>query len=360
MIHTERAMRTRIAAALAAALLAVLLAGCQGKESVPKGEPPEVRADDKVVVYSSRKEDFVEPLLDKFTQDTGIEVEVLHAGDTAVNRLNEEAASVQADIFVSNDAGSLEYLRLRGVLAPLDDPIDLSAIDPSYRAEDGSWFGISARTRVFIYNKDLIREGEMPKAVWELTDPRWKGQFAITRGGNGSMIAHVSALRTQWGDEKTEEWIRTIKENAGAITEGHSDIRKAVGAGEFKFGLVNNYYFHLQLREPTDNNVGVIYPDQGDGEMGAFVNAAGVGIVAGGPNPGAARKFVEWILASENQLAFVSTSLEVPLDPTLEAPDGARSIDSYNVMDMPLRSLGQVWADSRALIEKAGLDLELK
>lgn len=352
-------MKVRIAILLVVALSAALLAGCQGSESAPKSEAPEAQADETLVVYSSRKEDFVEPLLAKFTEDTGIEVEVLHAGDAAVNRLNEEAANVQADIFISNDAGSLEYLRLQDVLAPLDG-VDLSVIDPAYRAEDGSWFGVSARTRVLIYNKDLITEAEMPKTVWELTDPKWKGQFAITRGGNGSMIAHVSALRAEWGDEKTEEWIQTIKDNAGAITDGHSDIRKAVGAGEFKFGLVNNYYFHQQLREPTDNNVGAIYPDQGEGEMGAFVNAAGVGIVAGGPNPGAAKKFVEWVLAPENQMAFVSTSLEVPLDPSLEVPEGARSIDSYSVMDMPLRTLGEVWADSRALIEKAGLDLELK
>ncbi len=228
-----------------------------------------------------------------------------------------------------------------------------------YRAEDNSWFALSARTRVLMYNKDLITEEEMPKNIWDLTDPKWQGEFAITRGGNGGMIGHVSALRNEWGDEKTTEWIEKVKENAGGIMEGHGDIRRAVGAGEFTFGLVNNYYYHQQLQEPTDNNVGVIYPDQGEGEMGAVVNAAGVGFINGAPNADNAAIFLEWILQPENQREFSYASLEVPINPEIEAIEGAATIDDYQTHDMPLSQLGEVWEDTRELIESAGLDLDL-
>jgi iron(III) transport system substrate-binding protein len=349
-------MKLKFLAVAALSLLALTGAGCAQRAS----QVTDSEESGRLVVYTSRKEDFVAPLLEKFTKDTGIKVDALYADDAVVNRLKEEAGSPKADVLIGNDAGALEYLRLQGVLGTDEEFAGLEAIDPAYRADDGSWFGLTARTRVLIYNKDLISEDEMPKTIWELTDPRWNGRFAVTRGGNGSMIAHVSALRAQWGDDKTEEWIRKVKENAGAITDGHSDIRKAVGAGEFAFGLVNNYYYHQQLREPTDNNVGAIYPDQADGEMGAVVNAAGVGIVTGGPNSASARRFVEWVLLPENQLAFAGASLEVPLNPAIEAPEDAAAIDSYRVNDMPLSSLGDVWEDTRSLIERAGLDLELK
>jgi iron(III) transport system substrate-binding protein len=174
------------------------------------------------------------------------------------------------------------------------------------------------------------------------------------------MLAHISALRAVWGDEKTEEWISKAKDNAGAITDGHGDIRKAVGAGEFPYGLVNNYYYHQQLLEPTDNNVGIVYPDQGPDAIGAFVNAAGVGFVADGPNPAAAVAFAEWVLLPENQKEFSYNSLEVPLNPDIEAPENAAAIDSYKVLEMPLSELGLVWEDTRDLVEKAGLALELK
>lgn len=313
-----------------------------------------------LVVYTSRKEEFVAPLLEKFTKDTGIDVDALYADDAVVNRLKEEKVAPRADVVISNDAGALEYLRREGVLGPLAGIKGVGSIPEAFRAPDGSWFGLSARTRVLIYNKDLVTEADMPKSIWELTDEKWKGRFAITRGGNGSMIAHISALRSEWGDEKTEEWIGKVKDNAGAITDGHGDIRKAVGAGEFAFGLVNNYYYHQQLREPTDNNVGVIYLDQGAEEMGAVVNAAGAGFVAGGPDPAAARAFAEWVLLPENQLEFSRTSLEVPLNTEVPAPEGAAAIDSYKVHGLALSELGEVWEDTRALIERAGLDLELK
>ena len=351
-------MRLKTFAAAAFAALALGVTGCATQSAdAPRTEDGPAGT---LVVYTSRNEDFVKPLLEKFTADTGIEVEALYADDKVVNRLKEEAVSPRADVMIGNDAGALEYLRLQNVLAPIGDIAGIDSIGQSFRATDDSWFGLSARTRGFIYNKDLLGEDEMPTSIEELADPKWKGRFAVTRGGNGSMIAHISALRAQWGDERTEEWIRDVKENAGAITDGHSDIRKAVGGGEFAFGLVNNYYYHQQLAEPTDNNVGFIYPDQGEGQMGAFVNAAGAGFVAGGPNPDSAKVFAEWVLLPENQREFGGASLEVPINPEIEAPESAAPIDSYRVNAMQLSELGPVWEDTRALIERAGLDLELK
>lgn len=324
--------------------------GTPGSVEEPAGE---------VVIYSSRNEKFMQELFDKFEKDTGIKVRALNGKDEIINKIKEEANNVQADIFLSNDIGGLEHLRLEGLLQGYE-PEGIETIDEKYRAEDNSWFGLSARTRIFMYNKDLMTEEEMPKTLWELTDEKWKGQFAITRGGNGSMIAHVSALRNEWGDEKTLEWLNKIKENAAIITDGHGDIRRAVGSGEVKFGLVNNYYYHQQLAEPTDNNVGAIYPDQGEGEMGAFVNAAGVAFIKGAPHPVDAKVFLDWIVLPENQREFSYASMEVPVNPAVEAVEAAAKISDYKVSDMPLRDLGKVWEDTRQLIEQSGLDLEIR
>lgn len=343
---------------LTAALAGALVAGCAGGAgnggSGGGGEDP-----GELVVYSARNETFVDELLQSFEVETGIRVLPWHGGDNAVNKIKEEAGRVHGDIFISNDIGALEHLRISGLLEGYE-PSGIETIDARYRAQDNSWFALSARTRVLMYNKDLISEEQMPKTIWELTDPVWAGQFAITRGGNGGMIGHVSALRNQWGDEQTLEWLSAVKDNAGSIMQGHGDIRRAVGAGEFAFGLVNNYYYHQQLREPSDNNVGVIYPDQGPDDMGAVVNAAGVGLIKDGPNGDNARIFLEWILRPENQRAFSYRSLEVPVNPEIEAIEEAASIGDYKVHDMPLSQLGHVWEDTRQLIEASGLDLELR
>ncbi len=333
-----------------AALAAGFTAGCGGDREVSEGV---------LVVYSARNEHFVDSLLEKFSADTGIRVRALHAGGAAVNRIKEERNNVHADIFISNDTGALEHLRMNGLLQGYE-PEGIESIAPRYRAVDNSWFALSARTRVFMYNRDLIDEAEMPRTLREMTLPEWRGKFAVTRGGNSSMVAHISALRREWGDEKTAGWIAGIRDNAGAVMSGHGDIRRAVGAGEFVFGLVNNYYFRQQLREPVNNNVGVIYPDQGEGEMGAVVNAAGVAFIKGAPNGDNARRFLDWILLPENQREFSYASLEVPINPAVEAADGVEHITDYRVHDMPLSELGEVWEDTRRFIEESGLDLEIR
>lgn len=315
----------------------------------------------ELVVYSSRNETFVQELLDKFEDETGVSVSALHEADPL--QIQEEAGNVQADIFISNDLGALEYLNQQDLLEGFDAE-NADSIDEQFRAENNEWIAISARARGFIYNKDMISEDEVPTRMEDLLDSEWadvENGYAITRGGNGGMIGNVSALRYEWGDERTAEWIDAIQENAAGIFEGHGDIRRAVGAGEHAFGLVNNYYYHQQLEEPEDNNVGFVYTDQGDDEMGAIANAAGLGMVAGAPNDDNARAFVEWVLEEENQLAFVGESLEVPINTDLEPPyEEAVPFNELHVQDMPLRELGNYFQDTRELIEQSGLDLELR
>lgn len=324
-------------------------------------ENAEADLDGELVVYSSRNEAFVDSLLDKFTDETGIEVRALHGADPL--QIQEEAGNVQADVFISNDIGALEYLNGEGLLEGFD-PENVDSIDEQYRADNNEWIAISARARGFIYNKDMISEDEMPTRMEDLLDAEWadvENGYAITRGGNGGMIGNVSALRYEWGDERTSEWIEAIQENAAGIFEGHGDIRRAVGAGEHAFGLVNNYYYHQQLEEPDNNNVGFIYADQEDGEMGAIANAAGLGLVAGAPNNENAQAFIEWVLEEENQLEFVGESLEVPINTDLEPPyEQAVPFDELHVQDMPLSELGNYFNDTRELIEQSGLSLDLR
>jgi iron(III) transport system substrate-binding protein len=351
-------------------LAIVILAGCGNQDdngSTPAGnQGEEVALEGTLVVYSARNERFVQDLLDKFTADTGVQVRALHGASGL--QIQEEARNVQADIFISNDLGELGYLHNQGLLEGAN-PAGIETIPQEFRADDNAYFAISIRSRGFIYNKDLISLEEMPKSGEDLLDPKWKDApkgFAITRGGNGGMIGHVSALRYEWGDEKTAEWIAAIRANATGIYNGHGDIRRAVGAGEHAFGLVNNYYFHQQLLEPNNNNVGFIYLDQEEGQMGTIANAAGVGLIKGAPNKTNALGFLEWVLLPENQVKFVGRSLELLINSEFGAeypPEVEPYIIPFNelkIQDMPIKELGNFFQDTRALIERSGLDLDLR
>ncbi|SDC56457.1 iron(III) transport system substrate-binding protein [Pelagirhabdus alkalitolerans] len=332
----------------------MLIAGCGADEQ------------DEIVIYSARNEQFVQDLLDQFEEDTDIEVTALHGAEPL--QIMEERENVQADVYISNDLGALGYLDQEGLLQGHDfEGID--SIPSDFRASDNAYFAISARARGFIYNEDLIDREDMPTSAEDLFDPEWadvENGYAITRGGNGGMIGHVSALRYEWGDERTAEWIDSIQTNAAGIFEGHGDIRRAVGEGQHAFGLVNNYYFHQQLLEPDNNDVGFIYLDQDEDDMGAVANAAGAGLVNGGPNPENGIAFMEWLLEPENQVQFVGESLELLINAEYGAsyPEEVEPhivpFDELHVQDMPITELGNYFEDTRALIEDSGLDLELR
>ncbi|MBS4021257.1 MAG: extracellular solute-binding protein [Dethiobacter sp.] len=367
MIKSKKSIIVLLVAILSLSLYAT---GCGKKANTPAAPPKgseNVNTDPgQLVVYSSRNERFTQELLDKFSADTGIKVLPLHGAKEL--QIVEEARNVQADIFISNDLGALGYLHLEGLLQGAN-PKGIETIPANFRSDDNAYIAISLRARGFIYNKDLITEKEMPRSAEDLFDPKWaqlKNGYAITRGGNGGMIGHVSALRYEWGDAKTAEWIDAIRKNSAGIYQGHSEIRKAVGAGEHTFGLVNNYYFHQQLLEPTNNNVGFIYLDQGQGQMGAVANAAGVGLVKGGPNGANAIAFLEWLLLPENQAAFVGASLELLINSQFGAvyPPAVQphiiDFKDLKLQNMPIKELGNYFQDTRALIEASGLDLDLK
>ena len=308
-----------------------------------------------LVVYSSRKEKFLRPLLTKFERETQIKVKLLSG--VKVVKILEEQKRPLGNIFISNDVGQMEFLRSQGALKGMEMTPDFG-ISKKFMAPDYSWIGLSARSRILMYNKKLISEEKMPKTLWELTQKKWKGQFAITRGGNTSMIAHVAALSSLWGEEKTRTWIRKIKENAGAITNGHTEIRKAVGRGEFKFGLVNNYYYHLQRLEKKHHDVGAIYPDQQG--AGVFTNSAGVALLKNPTHQAQAESFMKWVVKADNQKLFIHSSHETPLNPTIAHRTPGKNIHQYKSTDVPLKLLGPNWQKSKKLIESAGLDLAIK
>ena len=307
---------------------------------------------EEIVVYSSRREQFVRPILQQFEEETGIDVQLLTGQEAQFNlRLKEEAQNPRADIFLANDAGVMEDLRREGILTEAPEAVK-EEIPSDKRAPDGSWFGLSARTRILMYNEELLEEEELPESIVDLTDSRFAGEFALTRPGNGSMISHMAGLRLYHGDEWTENFIQDLLANEPEIMSGHTDIRRAVGRGEVKLGLVNNYYYRLQLEEEEHNNVSALYPDQGEDEMGIFVNVAGAALIEGGPNPDAREELINYLLTEEVMIEYAGLSKETPL--VAEHDLYEVDIDDFKHMDVNLHEIGDYWEGTLDLMERAG------
>lgn len=323
--------------------LALVFAGCTTTEKPVVSSTEEAK---ELTIYSGRQEKFIIPMVERFEQQTGIKVNLISGKATEyAHRIVEEGENTQADVFLSNDAGILEYLRLENALTPIDKDT-LKVVPKNYRAKDGTWVGITVRCRVFIYNKDLIKAEDVPKSIFDIVNPKYKGQFTINRAGNESMVTYFASIRSIIGPEKTLELLKGIMTNKPLILQSHTDVRRAVGSGEAKFGFVNNYHYKTQLLEEGMNNVGVIFPDQGEGQIGTFSNVSGAAITRYCKHPKNALSLIQFLLQPEQQ----KLNDETPIIPGIEGIE----YDDYKAADTSLSDIGPLWEETIEMMEKAG------
>ena len=342
-------MRSRLLVAVSLALILVTTLGIGLTGCNIGGQKSAVKTGEELVLYSGRKEKYIKPVIKEFEKKTGIKV-VFHAGDASqlANQIIEERKNPRADVYISNDAGALGFLSNKKMLQPYESEAT-KKVPANLKADDNTWVGASIRSRVIMYNKILVKEADVPKSVFDLTDPKWKGKFAFAGSSNESMVSHITALRLLKGNKFTEDFLKKLLANDPVVTKGHSDIRKAVGAGELELGLVNHYYYHKQLDEGS--NVGVIYPDQGDGDMGTVLNVAGLGIVKGAKNNVSAQKFIDFVLSPQAQQSFAGENKELPVLSDVAVVD-ALPLTEFKQADVDLGDLGKHLNKTMDMIEK--------
>lgn len=347
-------LRLQIATALAASgVLTLGLVACGGEDSTIDAGAEQ--GDEKIAVYSGRNENLVGPLLDKFTQQTGIKV-VTRYGNTAqmAAQLLEEGDRSPADVFFAQDAGALGAVSKKGMFAAL--PADVTGKVPTtYRARNGDWVGVTARSRVLVYNPDLVSADQLPKSVFDLTDPTWKGKVGVAPT-NASFQAFVTAIKVQHGEAKAAEFLAGLAANEPQIRDGNIKIVEDVNAGKFPVGLVNHYYLGEIAKEqgkaPEELPAKLHFFPGGD--TGALVNVAGVGVLKKAAQDPDVRAFVDYLLSPEAQSYFAEQVFEYPVVTGVPGPTYVPPLSELSVPEVDLNDLDALDA-TIALIKGSGL-----
>ncbi len=328
-------------------LFTLLLAGLLGFSGLATAE--------ELVIYSGRSDRFVKPVVDAFSQQTGIKV-VLHSGSSTslLNKLNLEGSRTSADIYVSNDAGNLQKGADMKLFKPLPAAL-AERIPANYRSTENDWLGISARARVLVVNTNQ-KETDFVKSVFDLADPRLAGKLGITHSSNESYIAGVTVYMQKAGEEKTKAWLAGMKRNVdNSVFNKHSKIVKAVADGKKAIGLVNHYYIYRHLDKYPDAPIRVLFPDQGKDGMGVAWNVAGVAVSKHSKNAEAAEKFIEFVTSEAGQELFASANREYPTRPGVAAAAEVPKAGSYQVANVPMADLGKYRNKTLDLIEAVGM-----
>lgn len=304
----------------------LLMIGCGSSETAPEEnntaapaseaetaamESEESSEAGSLVIYSGRSESLVDPIIQQFSEETGIEVEVRY-GSTAemAATIFEEGANSPADVFYGQDPGGLGALANEGLFAPL--PAELLELVPErFRGPDGNWVGISGRARVVVYNTENVDPTELPETIEGFTDPKWDGRIGWAPT-NGSFQAMVTAMRSSWGEERTRAWLEGIMANNPVAYGGNTPVVEAVGAGEVDVGFVNHYYLFRFLAEQGEEFTARNYFLPGGGP-GSLIMVSGAGILASSDNQANAQRFIEYMLSVEGQQYFTSETYEYPV-----------------------------------------------
>src|ERR671911_205532 len=271
----------RLLPAVLAAAIAVGPTGCGSREPAP--DP--VRT---VTIYVSTDRVFSEPVLWEYERRSGVKVNAVYDTEETkstglANRLLAEKNRPQADVFWSNEPVRTLVLKRNGVLASYQSP-NAEDIPAIFKDPEGYWTGFSARSRVIVYNTNLVKPDEAPQSIFDLADPKWKDQVAIVDPRFGSTSFHVAALYAEVGDERAEEFFRKLKANGVKIVPGNSVVRDMVVRGEVKVGLTDTDDVNVALEDKQP--VAMVFPDR-DG-MGVPIMPNMVSLVANGPHSEAA------------------------------------------------------------------------
>ena len=306
-----------------------------------------------VVVYSSRQEQLIKPLFDRFTEETGIEVQ-FQTGEEGplIARLQAEGADTYADVFYTVDAGNLWLAADKGLLRPLHSEILERDIPPQYRDPQGRWFGLSLRARTIAYSKERVDPAQL-STYEDLADPKWKGKLCLRTSKKVYNMSLVATMIDRLGEQKTEDVVRGWVANLAApVFSSDLAIVDAIAAGQCDVGIINTYYLGQIQQQKPNVPVALFWANQQG--SGVHVNVSGAGITKHAKNPAGAQRLLEWLSTAEPQLMFSQLNLEYPASPAVEPVALVKSWGlEYKRDTINVEIAGRLQADAVKLMDRA-------
>ncbi len=329
--------------------IAIALAGASGL----------AYADGSVNVYSARHYDSDQAMYDAFTEQTGIEVNVLQGdSDQLIQRIKREGEASPADIMMTVDAGRLWRAEEEDIFAPVDSEVLNERLPESMRHPEGDWFGFSQRVRAIFYNPETI-EPEQVDSYEKLADPSLKGKICIRSSNNIYNQSLLASMVEHHGEEGAEEWAQGVVDNMARDPEGGDrDQIKGVASGECDVAVANHYYYvRLLTSDDADEreaaeSVQILFPNQDD--RGAHVNVGGAGLVKGAPNHDNAVAFLEFLASDEAQELFAVGNHEFPVVEGVAVDEVLGSWGEFKKDEVNVSVLGENNPEAVKIFDRVG------
>ena len=292
----------------------------------------------EVNVYSHRQPELIQPLIDAFTAESGIAVNIAFVDKGMVERLVAEGKRTPADLVLTVDIARLSEVVNAGVTQPVDSAVLQANIPARYRDPGNQWFGLTSRARIIYASKDRVAEGEVT-TYEDLADPKWTGRICTRSGTHDYNLALLGAVIAHDGEPAAKAWAEGVRANlARKPAGGDRDQVKAIWAGECDISLGNTYYMGEMLADPEQaewaNSVRIVFPTFVEG--GTHMNISGMAMTKAAPNHDAALKLMEFLSSDEAQKIYAETNHEFPVKPGVPVSAPVASWGSFTPDTLPL------------------------
>ena len=313
----------------------------------------------EVNVYSARKEALIKPLLERFEDSTGIEVNLVTGdADALIKRLEIEGINSPADMLLTVDVARLYRARQKGLLQPIDSAVLEQVIPRTYRDEEGYWFGLSVRSRVIVYSDERVSASAL-STYESLADEKWNDRICVRSSSNVYNQSLVASLVARHGVEDTERWAERLVDNMARPPKGGDrDQIKAVAAGQCDIALVNTYYLGGMLQSDIESEreaaekVSLFWPNQQG--RGAHVNVSGAGVTRSAQHREEAVQLLEFLVNESSQAWYAEQNVEYPVRQDVPVSDTLRQWGEFKADSLNLDQLGEYNAEAVRLMDRAG------
>lgn len=317
------------------------------------------QAQEEVNLYSARIEDLIKPLLDQFTEDTGIEVNLVTGkADALLQRLRLEGRNTPADVLLTTDAGRLHRAMEFDLLQPVKSDLLDKRVPTSYRESQGYWYGLSLRARPIIYAVDRVDPASL-SSYEDLSDPKWDNTICIRSSDNIYNQSLVASMIADKGSMATEAWATGLVNNFARPPQGGDrDQIKAVAAGQCDIAIANTYYLAGMLNGDDETEkaaakkVAVFWPNQQG--RGTHINISGAAVTANAKHRDNAIKLLEYLTSDKAQQWYAQANGEYPLRAETQISNTLQNWGQFKADDLNMGKLGEFNAEAVRLMDRAG------
>ena len=311
-----------------------------------------------VNIYTTRQPELIQPVIDAFTAETGIAVNLAFVSDGLPERLKAEGERSPADLVMTVDIANLQQIVDADVIQPVESDVLAAAVPAELRSPENLWFALTTRARIVYASRDRVAEGEVT-TYEDLADPKWEGRICTRSGVHNYNLALVSGIIEHHGVEYAKEWAEGVRANLARKPEGNDRAQvRAIWAGECDISLGNTYYMGKMLsdEEQTEwaNSVRIEFPVfEG---AGTHVNVSGIAMTKAAPNKEEALQLMEFLVSPAAQAIYAEENFEYPVLESAELSELVAGWGTFDADTVSLTDLAGHRAEALRVMEEVNFD----